>query len=260
MAKTSEWRCPDWLLDALEVLEPAGKLTVTQWADRKRVLPATSSMPGRWRTSFTPYLAGIMDAFTDPEIEEISILKSTQVGGTEVILNMMGYVIEQDPSPTMVVYPTESLGEYISENRIQQMVRLCPSLRERFDPSSKRLELQFSGMYIIISGANSSPSLASYSIRFLFMDEIDKYPATAGRDSDPRALARERTRTYDNEKKIVNASTPTYEAGPIWQEWMNADIPDTFLNIRVWMRWANADADALTVNSINNGGVVFPSF
>ena len=50
------------------------------------------------------------------------------------------------------------------------------------------------------------------------------------------------------------------QAVEVLQEWMNADIPDTFLNIRVWMRWANADADALTVNSINNGGVVFPSF
>ena len=221
--KMGDWRCPGWLLEALKVLKPAGKLTVTQWADKNRVLPSTSAMPGRWRTSFTPYLAGIMDAFTDPEVEEISILKSTQVGGTEVILNMMGYAIEQDPSPVLVVYPTESLGEYISENRIQQMVRLCPSLRERFDPGSKRLELQFAGMYIIISGANSPTSLGAYPIRYLFMDEIDKYPPTAGRESDPRALARERTRTLDNDKKIVNASTPTYEAGPIWQEWLNAD-------------------------------------
>lgn len=223
MARMSEWRCPDWLLDALKVLKPAGKLTVTQWADTKRVLPATSSMPGRWRTGFTPYLAGIMDTFSDPEVEEISVVKSTQVGGTELILNMMGFAIEQDPSPMMVVYPTESLGEYISENRIQQMVRLCPSLRERFDQNSRRLELQFVGMYIIISGANSPSSLASYPIRYLFMDEIDKYPPTAGKEADPRALARERTRTYDNDKKIVNISTPTYEAGPIWQEWTNAD-------------------------------------
>lgn len=47
------------------------------------------------------------------------------------------------------------------------------------------------------------------------------------------------------------------EAHPAW---MNADTPDTFLNIRVWMTWANADADALTVSFINGGGVGCPSF
>ena len=221
--KTSEWRCSDWLRDALRVLRPAGKLTVTQWADKNRVLPATSAMPGRWRTSFTPYLAGIMDAFTDPDVEEISVVKSTQVGGTEALLNMLGHIIEHDPAPALFVYPTESLGEYISENRIQQMVQLCPSLRERFDPSSKRLELQFAGMFVIIAGANSPASLASYPVRYLFMDEIDKYPPNAGKEADPRSLARERTKTFDNDKKILNISTPTYEDGPIWQEWTGAD-------------------------------------
>ena len=48
---------------------------------------------------------------------------------------------------------------------------------------------------------------------------------------------------------MVEEVIQVVEAHPAW---MNADTPDTFLNIRVWMKWANADADALTVNSINN--------
>ena len=48
---------------------------------------------------------------------------------------------------------------------------------------------------------------------------------------------------------MVGEVIQVVEAHPAW---MNADTPDTFLNIRVWMKWANADANALTVNSINN--------
>ena len=52
----------------------------------------------------TPYLVGIMDEFNRWETEEIIFAKPTQVGGTEIILNALGYIVDQDPAPTMVVY------------------------------------------------------------------------------------------------------------------------------------------------------------
>ena len=46
--------------------------------------------------------------------------------------NMIGYVIQQDPSPVMVVYPTDKLGESISDNRIIPMIKSSPSLKKLF--------------------------------------------------------------------------------------------------------------------------------
>ncbi|MGG1613504.1 phage terminase large subunit family protein [Paenibacillus phoenicis] len=216
----------EWLYEALQVLRPPEKLTVSEWADRFRVLDSkTSAEPGPWSTDRTPYLRGIMDAFTDPRIEEIIFVKPTQVGGTESLNNMLGYVIAQDPSPALVVYPMLDLAEYTSKNRLQPMVKLSPALSERYkDEDSKVLELQFDGMYVVISGANSPASLSSRPIRYLFMDEVDKYPKSAGKEADPRALARERTKTFTYNKKIIQTSTPTLKNGPIWQAWEAADV------------------------------------
>lgn len=216
---------PTWLHVALKILKPPENLTVSQWADKYRILDAkTSAEPGPWRTARTPYLQGIMDAFNDPEIEEIIFVKPTQVGGTESLQNIVGYIIAQDPSPTLIVYPTLELAEYTSKNRIQPMINLCPILLEKYqDKESKILELQFEGMYIVLSGANSPASLASRPIRYLLMDEVDKYPASSGKEADPRSLARERTKTFAHNKKIFQTSTPTRKNGPIWQEWENAD-------------------------------------
>lgn len=221
-AKT-EWS--PWLQKALKVFKPPEQLTVSEWADKYRVLDArTSAEPGPWRTARTPYLQGIMDAFTDPDIEEIIFVKPTQVGGTECLNNILGYVIAQDPSPTMIVYPTDKLAEFTSKNRIQPMIKLSPVLKERYqDQDSKMLELQFDNMYVALSGANSPASLASRPIRYLFMDEVDKFPPSAGKEADPRSLARERTKTFAHNKKIFQTSTPTRKNGPIWQEWENAD-------------------------------------
>ena len=110
--------------EAMTTLKPPEKLTVSQWADQNRIIPSgTSNQPGRWKTEKTPYLKGIMDAFSDDRIEEIVFIKSTQVGGTEAILNIIGYIIDQDPASTLVVYPSEVMAEDISKNRIQPMLR-----------------------------------------------------------------------------------------------------------------------------------------
>ncbi len=216
---------PDWLSKALKIFKPPENLTVSEWADKYRILDAkTSAEPGPWRTLRTPYLKGIMDAFNDPDIEEIIFAKPTQVGGTETLNNIVGYVIAQDPSPALIVYPTLELAEFTSKNRIQPMINRCPVLKERYqDDESKKLELQFDGMYVVLSGANSPASLASRPIRYLFMDEVDKFPPSAKKEADPRSLARERTKTFAHNKKIFQTSTPTFKYGPIWKEWLGAE-------------------------------------
>lgn len=214
-----------WLSKCLQTLKPPENLTVSQFSDKHRILDSkTSAAPGPWRTSTTPYLEGVMDAFNDTEVEEIIFCKPTQVGGTEAMNNMIAYVIAQDPAPALVVYPTLDLAEYASKNRIQTMVEISPQLNERYQiRDSKDLELQFNGMYVVLSGANSPASLASRPIRYLFLDEVDKYPPNSGKESDPISLARERTKTFAYNKKIFLTSTPTVRDGNVWKAFESAD-------------------------------------
>ena len=210
--------------EALQLLCPPERISVSEWAERYRILDAKSSaMPGSWSNTITPYLVGIMDEFNNYGTEEIIFCKPTQVGGTEALQNMVGYIVMQDPSPTMIVYPTENLAKSISENRLRPMLRATPEIEEKFDINSQLLELQFDGMYLSLVGSNSPSALASKPIRFLMMDEVDKYPMASGKEADPIKLARERTKTFHN-RKIYITSTPTLKSGHIWKAKENADI------------------------------------
>lgn len=141
---------------------------------------------------------------------------------------MLGYIIGQDPAPSMVVYPSDKLGESISDNRIKPMLLASPSLRERFiELRSQKLEMQFDGMYLTISGANSPSSLASRAIKYLFLDEVDKYPGASKKEADPISLARERTKTFAN-RKIYITSTPTIKSGHIWKSLLDCDVEKHF--------------------------------
>ena len=65
------------------------ELTVSEWAEKYRILDESSSIPGRWTNDVTPYLVEIMDCFNDPYIHNINFVKPSQVGGTEALINML---------------------------------------------------------------------------------------------------------------------------------------------------------------------------
>ena len=223
--KFRKYTAPAYIIEAMESLRPPEELTVSQWAERERILDEKSSnMPGPWRNSVTPYLVGIMDAFSDWQTEKVVFCKPTQVGGTEILLNEIGYIVVQDPGPGMAVYPTDELGERTVDGRIKPMINASPKIRGRFmERSSSKKELQFTNMNLYIAGANSPSGLASSPIRYLFLDEVDKYPGATKKEADAISLAEERTKTFKN-RKIYMCSTPTLRTGQIWKQMEGCDV------------------------------------
>ena len=213
-----------YIMDALRVLKPPENLTVSQWADKYRVLsPKDSASPGRWHTERTPYLKTPMNAFNDMHIRDITFVAGTQLGKTVMEQNMIGYAIDQEPGPMLIVYPTDKLAEFTSQNRLRPMIALSDPLRAKYDEEhSQRLELQFTDMYIALVGANSASGLSSRPVQYVFFDEIDKFPRWTGQEADPLKLAEERTKTFYN-KKIVKVSSPTLKTGNIWRSWETAE-------------------------------------
>ncbi|MEO1720964.1 MAG: phage terminase large subunit family protein, partial [Pseudomonadota bacterium] len=197
------------------MLEPPPDLTVSQWADRERRLSAEASAePGRWDTARAEYQRGIMDAVSDPTIHTVVVMSSAQVGKTEALLNLLGFYIDQDPSPVLLLQPTLEMAQAFSKDRLAPMLRDTPALEGKVrDPKARdsgntMLHKTFPGGHVTMAGANSPASLASRPIRIVLADEVDRYPASAGSEGDPVNLARKRTTTFWN-RKIVLTSTPT---------------------------------------------------
>ncbi|MCR5346187.1 MAG: phage terminase large subunit family protein [Fretibacterium sp.] len=194
---------------------PPPDLTVSQWADReRRIPPEASAEPGMWRTSRAEYQRAVMDAVSDPATERIVMMTSAQIGKTEILLNVIGYFIDQETSPILKLDPTLDMGQAFSKDRLAPMIRDTPALQRKIkDPRSRDsgntlLHKTFTGGHITIAGANSPASLASRPIRVLLCDEVDRYPVSAGTEGDPLSLAMKRTQNFWN-RRIIWVSTPT---------------------------------------------------
>jgi len=194
---------------------PPTKLTVSEWADQFRYLSSESgAAAGKWRT--LPFQRDIFDAFSSPAIHTVVVMSATQMVKTVFIENVLGFVIDRDPGPTLLIVPRDSDGEKFSKIRLAPMIRDTPCLRTKVTEvkgsrTSNTLGYKaFSGGHLTIAAAGSPGNLAALPIRFLLCDEIDKYPASSGSEGDPISLALKRTATFWN-RKVILCCSPTVD-------------------------------------------------
>ena len=192
-----------------------------------------------------------MDACSDPSIQEVVVMAGAQLGKTEAILNIVGYHIDNDPSPILVLQPTLEMAQAFSKDRVAAgLIKSTPALRGKVkDPRSRdsgntTLHKIFPGGAITMVGANSPSGLASRPIRIVLCDEVDRYPASAGSEGDPIQLARKRSATFWN-RKVIMVSTPTNEGNSrIADAYEQSDqreyyVPCKHCEEYQTLRWAN---------------------
>lgn len=231
---TIEYKTMKLFADIAKILSPPPILTVSEWADRYRRLSAESAAePGQWNTDRAPYQREIMDAVNDPMCEHIIIMSSAQVGKTEIILNIIGYYIDYDPAPILIVQPTvKPMAEDFSKDRLAAMIRDTPALSGKVHDAKSRnsgntiLHKTFPGGHVTIGGANSASSLASRPIRIVLMDEVDRYPASAGTEGNPIKLAEKRTTAFWNRKKIKVSTPGNKGTSQIYKEWLSGSMEE----------------------------------
>lgn len=200
---------------AVKRFAPPESLTVDEWADKhRRLSPESSAEAGPWRTKRTPYLEEPMRAFTDPKVHKIVMVAASQVGKSELELNIIGYIIDQDPGSILYVHPTIDDARKFSRLRVAPMIRDSKPLKAKVhdvkakDSGNTILQKSFPGGMLTLTGSNSASALASTPARYIIGDERDRWATSAGTEGDPWALAEARQATFYN-AKAVEVSTPT---------------------------------------------------
>jgi len=205
---------------------------VDEWADAHRVLPReSSSEPGPWRTDRTPYLREIMQCLSpDHPCKKVVFIAGTQVGKTEVGNNWLGSIIHQSPAPVMVVQPTVEIAtKRWARQRFNPMVEHTKVLQGLIKPARSRDSgntssmKEFPGGVLVIAGANSAAALRSTPVRFLFLDEVDAYPADVDGEGDPISLAERRTSTFPRRKILITSTPTTKDESAIEAEFLQSD-------------------------------------
>lgn len=220
----------------MSMFKPPSGATVSEWADKNRRLAGTGSAEqGKWHTDRAPYQREMMDAFSQRGVHDIAFMTGAQIGKTVMLSNMMGYVIDLRPGPCLMVLPAEDDADNYSKERLAPDIEATPVLREKvFGGNESTIRLKrFPGGFISMTGAMSPGGLKSRPIRYLFMDEVDGYPASAGVEGDPVSLAKKRTQNFQANAKRVFTSTPTMKAtSRIYKEFLHGTQEEWEVNCK----------------------------
>ena len=236
-------------------LRPEPELTVSEWADKYRIVGKPSPEPGPWTTSRVPYSREIMDALSPGSpVEIVALMKAAQGAGTEIGLNAVGCWMDRYPDSMMVVTPTVDSSKKFSRIRLDRMFEGSPRLREivaepRSRNASNTVTMKEFGPArdtLVITGANSASGLRSYPSRYVLADEIDAYPTDVDGEGNPIDLLMQRTGAFRN-RKIFLLSTPTVAAVSNIKRWFEAgdqrvfQVPCPRCGFRQHLKWGARD-------------------
>ncbi len=213
------------------VFKPKPKLTVSEWAERYRVLPKKAGAEsGPWRNSRTPYLMEIMDVLsTSSRVREVVVCKGAQLGLTEMAVNWLFYLVDHVGGPILALQPTDDDASDWSKQRVTPSIELCPRVREKIKSSRTRssgdtiMLKEFLDSDLFLSGTNSPASLASKPIGNLYCDEVDRWPGNVGGEGDPIELVKQRMSTFPLGKMFVTSTPVTLESSTVWKVYQKSD-------------------------------------
>lgn len=249
-------------------IAPRETLTVTQWADAKRILSSKASgEPGRYNSARTPHLREIMDCLSaDSPVESVTIMKPAQGGATELGLNWIGYVMTECPAPMLVVVPTLELRTRWVRQRLDPMLEATPALSSIFDARRMRdggnseAFKDYPGGMLILGGANSPASLSSMPIRFFLGDEVDRFPWEVGGEGDPLELVAARQKTFVRRKRLLISSPTIKGQSRIEGEYLKSDqrhlyVPCPHCGVYLQLLWKHPDGSLGLEESKSSGRV-----
>lgn len=195
---------------------PPPEMTIHEWANKYRYLSSKSSArPGKYNSALTPWIAGMLDAVYDKNVREVVCMKSAQVAWTDGVMNnLIGYNIHLNPVPMLVLFPKGDDAKGYSKKKLKPMIEATPVLRERVNIGSSRgadnttTYKEFDGGYIQLVGSNSTGNVKSDPVPHVYVEEPDDCNTNVGDQGDSITLARERSKTFDSNRKLLFGGTP----------------------------------------------------
>ena len=221
--------------EEIETIEVRDKLTVSQWAESRRILSRKESRyEGPWSHSICPYLVEIMDCLSDMHTREVWLKKCAQSAGTEAGHNWLGQTVDEDPAPFLYIMPDEALAKKEFRTRIKPMFESSPTLTKHLkngDIQNLNIgqETELDRMFLYMGWAGSAVSMSSTPVRKIIIDEAAKCQMDIGDEANPYDLLRDRQKTFSDISKLFAPSTSILEGDEFDLEYGGTDMRSYWL-------------------------------
>jgi phage terminase large subunit GpA-like protein len=173
--------------------------------------PDVEASSGAVNLDEMPWWRRLIQLVADPTCSDITAMGSTQLGKTVTLMCMLVLTYLRDPSPSMIVLPTEPDAKFFRD----RFYRNCEESSDRVSTAVPPVRLRnmqaidLRGMRAYLAWSGSSQRLRSKPAKYIFLTEIDVYDYS-GEHGDPTKTATRRTDQFYG-YTIYRESTPVGE-------------------------------------------------
>lgn len=242
---------------------PSPRLTFREWSEQNIVLPkSVTARPGKFKPLI--YQEGIMDAFSDPRIRDVVVVKPTQVGYTALLEAYIAYCLEHDPSSVLFYLPTDDDLRRFHDDHFMPIVNNTNALKEimRFD-GEWNIRRTVKGSRVSFLSAAVAKNFQSHRARVLMIDEIssDAYDPSGKIKEDKVNAGMERTGSFSRRKHIIGGTPAVADRCRVWSWFLRGDqrklfVPDPKTgemhalefgdrSTRHGLKWTDRDAESV---------------
>jgi phage terminase large subunit GpA-like protein len=207
-------------LSWLRAFRPPPAIAPSAFAESEIILPSSANaIPGPLRLA--SYQRELVDAVAADDVEIIVFMLSSQVGKSLSVDAQLMHSIACAPGPMLHVSPTGARSEEFVRDRFDPLVGSSPTLRKLIGTgqntrkgstggANSLASKSFPGGQLNFASSHKPDELAARAIKYLFLDEVDRFAQSAGIEGCPIQLALKRTKTFEGKgRRIIIVSTPT---------------------------------------------------
>ncbi|PYE79823.1 phage terminase large subunit GpA-like protein [Xylophilus ampelinus] len=180
------------------------------------VLPKSAPHPGPFRFERTPYARRIAQVLSPGHPCKRVVAKvASQMFKTQTAINWIGACIHRAPANILALQPTDGLAKRFSARVAQairnvKVLRECVSAEKSRDKRNTTQAKDFKGdATLYINTAGAAANLAEITVRYLFIDEVDRLPPLD--EGDSVEIAEARATQHERDCKFYEVSSPTVE-------------------------------------------------
>lgn len=210
------------VLDALPVLDPPSRMTVTDASERYVRIQAQGNWQGYDR-GVTPYMVEPQDVTTSRRFKVVAVTAPSQCGKTQMLQNTALHRVTCDPMPVLVIHMTKTDRDKWVEEKFNRQIHNSPAIRERLgkgrdDDTFGRK--RFKGMNIAI-GFPTPTALSGDSRGLVLLTDYDHFPEVLGPkdrpEGSPLGMARQRIRSFLSRGCVLVESSIAFpQDDPSW--------------------------------------------
>jgi len=212
------------LADALPLLDPPSRISVTDAAERALRVPVQGNWVAYDRT-VAPYTVEPQDISQSRLFKTVCFVGPSQSGKSQMLLSVSAHAIICAQAPVQIIHMTKTDADAWVEEKLDPAIGASPALRERLGSArddSTFSRKRFKGMRLTI-GYPVANQLSSRSQRMVLLTDYDHMPQRLGpKDSPegtPHGMALQRIRTFMSRGCVFVESTPAFPVDPeqVWE-------------------------------------------